>query len=1127
MLKNFLRWIISNSPAMNILMITVVGLGLYCGMNLRRETFPNFDLEYVTVTVIYPGATPEEIENGICQKIEEALVSVEGLKKMTATANEGSGLVLLELHSYVKNVDRIVNEVQQLVNGIPSFPELAEKPIVQRVKVQETIISVGVVGPEDYSVDGQLALRQVAEDIREEIKQLPRISMVNLVGTKNYQINVEIPEFVLRQYKKTLSQAANIIRKENVQTPGGTIRAPSQEINVRTDNRRYDGEGIADLPFITRRDGTVIKVGDVADVRDEFVDGTALATVYDPRNSGPADLLVVGNAGLTGSNEVHGKPVVALGVLRNTNEDLLVMVDQVEKYVKEKNSSGTLPQGYRLVTWGDRSIEVRSRLQLLVTNGLQGLCIVFILLALFLDIKLAFWVAMGIPFSMCMSALWLYYSGNTLNMISTFGAIMALGIVVDDAIVVGENIFTHRQRGKNFYQAAVDGTAEVLPAVTTSVLTTIIAFAPLLFISGVMGKIIIGIPIVIIAMLLASLGECFTILPCHLAHKKNLFISMLHGYLYIFTWLLMPLKFLGNKLSAGLVWFIREVYAPTLTWVLHHRGIYMSACLSALIFTVGIVYAGVVEFVFFPKIDGNTIQTTLSFPNGTPAEVTDKWTRHLEDAFWKTANEYEAKGHRIADRSFRVIGTSLQGRGHNIFGAGGGGSSNTGGVQVELVSDGSRKISSIEISNRWREIAGPVPGAEKLSFDTQSFGPGGGAIEVLFVAKSTDSARLKEAVIKCKEKLAKYEGTIDISDSDAPGKWEFRLKIKENAIAMGLQPADLADVIRATYYGAEVQRLQRGRHEVKLMVCYPEAERRSLGDFNEIRIRTANGDEYPITELADIEVVRGYTTITRRNQLRSITVSSGIDEKKGNAAEIIADLKQNFLPALKKEYPEVSTLWEGQEEQRNESMRDIMIGAGVAIGAMFVLLSLQFRSYVQPAIIMTIIPFSTIGMVVAHWLAGYPISQFSIFGLVALSGIVVNDSIVLIDYINTQIRSGEPVKQVLLEAGQRRFRPVMLTSVTTMGGLLPILLERSLQVQIIIPMALSVIGGVAFSLLLVLFLVPVLYSWYIDLLNFFGISLSNILTYHDDSETESSEQVAKQDGNRKITMPYNEVYDQN
>jgi multidrug efflux pump subunit AcrB len=1052
-------------------MIAIIIIGIICGFRLRRETFPEFDIENIIISVPYPGATPEEVENGICQKIEEALQSLEGTRKITSSASEGNAMVMIELRSDVKNIDRVLNEVKDAVDRItPQLPELIEQPTVQRLKVQETVISIGVLGPEDHSEEAALALRQVAEDLRDELLQYSRISLVNLVGTKNYQIDIEIPEQTLRAYHLTLDQAAHRVRSENIQTPGGTIRAPSQEINVRTDNRRYDGQGIGELPFITARDGTVIKLNEIAHIRDEFTDGAALATVYTPPPTGiPNDMA-----------SIAGRRVISLDVLRNRNEDLLAMVDQVYDFIEKKNHNGSLPEGYSLISWGDHSIEVRDRLQLLAENGIQGLLIVMIILALFLELKLAIWVALGIPFAICATAFWLYISGFTLNMVSTFGIIMGLGIVVDDSIVAGENIYAHRKRGKNYLNAAIDGITEVFPSIFASVLTTVIAFLPLLYISGMLGKIFYSVPVVMIVMLAASLGECAAILPCHLAHPKNLFLQIISGYLYIFQWLLIPLRWLNRYTDKTLDRIIRYLYKPSIIWVLRNRGVFMVGCLCTFALTLAMIVSGTIPFVIFPKMDGNDIVVTLSFPNGTPEEVTDHWTRHLEQSFWKVAKEYEDAGTPVAIRSIRLVGMSIEVDGNTIAGLAGGGNSYQGSVHIELIDGNKRKISSMEIANRWREVTGVVPGADELTFDTQPFGPPGGAIEFLLTAKSSNAEQLEAAVEECKTYLSSIDGTQDITDSDMPGKYEFRLTIKDNAKATGLHPEDLAEVIRATYYGAEVQRLQRGRHEVKVMVCYPREDRRSLGDFNEIRIRTATG-EYPITELANIEVVRGYTTITRHNQQRSITVSADVDESRLNARDVITNLKSELYPKLQAKYPEVTVIWEGHEEEMNEATESLVMGFGLAMCAMFTVLTIQFRSYFQPLIIMAIIPFGLTGAVAAHFLFGEPLTLFSYFGLVALSGIIVNDSIVMIDFINRKIHEGTAIRETLVTVGQNRFRPIVLTSVTTIGGLLPIVLETSFQAKMIIPTALSIAGGVAFALVLVLYLVPVLYSYYADL----------------------------------------------
>ena len=1094
-MKNLFRWIISNAPAMNIIMIVVLGVGTFAAMSLQRDNMPEFNANIITIQVEYPGATPEEVENGICEKIEEYVQSIEGIKKLTSTANEGMGMVTLTLYDSIKNVDRTLNEVREAVDRIPSFPELAEDPVIQHAKNHESIYKIGLIGPEGSSVENALALRELAEELRQELIHLPGISLVNLIGTKDYQIDVEISEGTLRAYGTSLDAIARTVRAENCQTPGGTIRAPSVEINVRTDNRRYTAQGIEKLPVITDEAGAVLTLEDIGFVRDEFIDGPAMATVYSP-----PDKLGTRNPE---SKAVAGRPCITLDIQRISTEDLIAKVNTINEWVKKKQKPGGLPEGYSIITWGDKSVEVQERLDLLAINGLQGLLIIFALLALFLDLKLAFWVAMGLPFSVCLTCLFLFGAGETLNQISTFGFIMALGIVTDDAIVAGENIFRHHDMGKDWFEASVDGISEVIPSIISSLLTTIIAFLPLFFVSGTMGKIIASVPLVMIAMLLASMFECVTILPCHLSHRKNLIFTFLYIYLYVFAWIPWLIAKCNKYAMGGLRWFIKRVYAPCLRWVLLNRIIFCASLISLFIFSLGFIVKGRIPFVFFPEGEATVIQAKVKFPNGTPAEVTDYWTSVIEQKFWEISDAYEKEKEPVAIRSFRVVGAELQDDGRRTDDKSGEVSGDKGGVEVELVSGSDRTISSKEIVKRWREAVGVIPGAEEITFAAQAGGPPDKDIEIRFYSKVEDYDKVEAIVEEVKQKLGSYTGVNDIKDTDIPGKWEFQLTIKEHAKSLGIHPQQLAETMRAAYYGAEVERLQRGRHEVKLMVCYPREERRSLSDFDEIRIRGNDGVEYPITEIADIEVKRGYTTIERFSQFRSIKVTADLDENTPNVQLIPDKFENEFLkPLVEDKYNnKILYRWEGMREEQNESMASMTIGIIAAVFAMYIILSLEFKSYVQPLLILAIIPFGFIGAIGMHVLFGCPLSQFSLFGMVALSGIVVNDSIVLIDFLNREIEAGEPVHDALMTVGQRRFIAVVLTSVTTVGGLLPLSLETSLQAQMLVPMALTISGGVIFSILLVLFFIPVLYSYYIDGLKLMGINIRTMLIHNDNIES--------------------------
>ncbi|QDU57651.1 efflux RND transporter permease subunit [Aeoliella mucimassa] len=1048
-MKSLVRWAIENSPGLNIVIIAVFVVGFFSFSSLRRESFPEFDLDMILISVPYPGAAPQEVEEGICQKIEEAVRSLEGIKKVTASASEGSGSVVLELETGGRSPDRVLDEVRSEVDRIPSFPLEAEEPEIRLVTARRPAIRIGVLGPDKEGAQAELELRDIAEGIRNDLLLYNEISQVDLTGARDYQIDIEIEEDTLRSHGLTLKQVAEVIGRENRELPAGSIRGSSQEVLLRGNNRRTTGTEIAKLPLVTSSGGAVLTVGDLGNVRDEFVDSASLS-------------------------RVNGRPALLLSVQRSMSEDLLKAVDQVKEYVADAK----LPEGYDLVTWADESVEVRGRLNLLIKNGWQGLVLVFLLLVLFLELRLAFWVAMGIPFTLMVTGTYLLGTDQTLNMLSMFGFLMALGIVVDDAIVVGENIYAHRQMGKNTLQAALDGTVEVMPSVFASVLTTIIAFAPLLFVSGIMGKFMAVMPVAIIAMLTASLIESVTILPMHLAHRDNLLFKILHVVFYVFAWVVPVAHWLNARATSALEWYISRVYEPTLAVVLRNRTIFLAGCVAMLIFTAGLVRSGVTPFVFFPKLDGNTLLASVKFPDGTPEQVTDRWTKHVEDAFWRVAKRYEEQGEPIAELSYRVVGEQVSGGGPGAVTASGGSGSHVGSVEVELLPSEKRTIKGEAIAAAWREEVGDVPGTEDLTISSRGGGPAATAIEFKLLAAPEYKDELENMVERCKEELARFPGTYAVNDDSLPGKWEYRFRIREEAASLGVKTSDLAETVRAAFYGEEVMRVQRGRHEVKIMVRYPREERRQLANFDEIRVRSDDGIERPISELAEVDIARGYSVITRIDQLRCITVSSDVDETAGNTRQITQALRSKVVPELSEEFPHVSVRWEGQQEQTAESIGSLFTGFGVAVLAMFVLLSIEFKSYFQPLIILVIIPFGIVGVVFGHALQGLPVTLFSMFGLVALTGIIINDSIVLVDFINHRVREGLPLNVAVHEAGVRRFRPVLLTTVTTICGLLPILLETSFQAQLLIPMATSIAFGEMVATVLVLYLVPVCYSVY-------------------------------------------------
>ena len=602
-MKNIINWAIHHTPGMNTLMISVLLMGGFCMFTLRRESFPEFELDILVVSVPYPGASPEEVEEGICQKIEEAVRSIDGISKQTSVAAEGAGSVVLELEAGIPDAQKVLNEVRSEVDRISTFPVLAEDPEVRQITLRRTAIQVGIVGPNISDEQGELQLRNVAEQIRDELLQLPTVSQAEIQGAKNYQVDIELPEATLRKYGLTLRDVAQKVRRQNMDLPGGRINASSEQVLLRGRAKKDWGPEIAQIPIITQPNGTVITVGDLGNVRDEFVDDTFIS-------------------------RINGRPGLAIVVQRTAREDLLAVIDDVRGYLAKRQ----LPHGYEFVTWGDESIDVRDRINLLVRNGSQGLILVFIVLALFLEFRLAFWVAMGIPFALLGACILMLSTDQTMNMISMFGFVMALGIVVDDAIVVGENVYVHRQLGKDFTQAAIDGTHEVMPSVSVSVLTTIMAFAPLLFVAGIMGKFIAVLPAAVISMLVFSLAESLLILPGHLAHQRTMFDVVMGVLFYPFRPILWLFAYLGRHTDTALNAFVERLYLPSLRWAIGHVPLVLCGLLAVMIACTGFVRGGHVPFILFPKLDSKLLRASITYPDGTPASVTAEATKRLEQA---------------------------------------------------------------------------------------------------------------------------------------------------------------------------------------------------------------------------------------------------------------------------------------------------------------------------------------------------------------------------------------------------------------------------------------------------------------------------------------------------------------
>ena len=1021
---------VHNPVAANLLMVVIIVVGGMSAYNLRRETFPQISFDIVQVQTIFPGATPEEIEESVVVKIEEAIKSVEGIQDIISQSLESSGVVLARLKSGVDN-RRVLEDIQNEVEKIDTFPEDAEPPRYEELAERRKVINIAVYGEQP-----ERTLKEVATRVRDDLLASEFISQVRIFGTRDYEISIEVSEESLRRHGLTFEEIRRVVQRSSLNLPGGSIKTPTQDIVVRTAGQRYTGLEFAMVPLLTRPDGTVVTLDEVARVSDGFVDAWRIG-------------------------RFNGTPSVLVSVFRTSEEDALVISDIVRDYVAEQAIQ--LPEGLSMSVWADDSAVTKSRLELLSRNGLQGLFLVLLSLWLFMNLRLAFWVAAGLVVAL-LGGLWiLILYGGTLNMITMFAFIMALGMLVDDAIVVGENVYSHWRRGKPPVQAAIDGASEVAVPVIGAVATTVAAFVPLFIMEGILGKFVAVMPVAVVAALLGSLLECMVILPPHLAHAlpEGGYQTPRRG-----------IRRLAQRIRGGidnaLEWFIVRVYMPVLKRAMAWRLVVAASALAILMLMFGLLLGGHLEFELFPDRDTDTILARLTMPQGTPLAQTATATARLEAAAQELDNHFrpaDPEYDGVVKQIMTVVGINSDFEPEV--------GSHVGEVTVELLAAEQRGISSTLLADTWRDLSGDVPDALELIFMSEDIFPVGNPIEVRLMGD--DFTAMREAAMRLEAELATYPGVLDISNDFRPGKMEIQLALKPAGRVLGITLADLAGQVNQGFYGAEALRLQRGRDDVKVVIRYPEAERRSLGDLDNIRIRTPNGSEVPFGEVATATLRRGFAVIKRTDRQRALTITADVDSTKANAEKILAALDEDFLPRLLADYENMRYSFEGQHKETQRSVGSLFRGFIIAMLLVYTILAVIFRSYAQPLVVMSVIPFGFIGAVIGHLIMGHVLSLISLFGLVALSGVLVNDSLVLVDFINRARRQGIPLFEAVLAGGQQRFRAIILTSVTTVAGLSPILFEKSVQAQFLIPMAISMSFGLMGATILVLVLVPALY----------------------------------------------------
>lgn len=1042
-MNNWIAWMARNHVAANLLMMIFMVGGLIMSVQVKQEVFPEIELDWISTTVVYPGASPDEVEEGIILQVEEAVSSVDGIDEIKSVAAEGVGTVNVKIRSG-EDANLILQDVKNEVDRITTFPAEAEKPIVAKLLNRQEVISLVV-----YGNASEKSLREQAEAVRDELLAMPEITQAELSGVRPYEISIEVPEENLRRYNLTLNSVAEMIRQTSLDLPAGSLKTEGGEILVRTKEKRYTEQGYGEIPVVVKSDGTMVLLKDIGVISDGFEETDQFASF-------------------------DGMPAAMVQVFRVGDQKPTVISDLVYRYVQDK--APNMPESIRIDTWYDTSEIFKSRMNLLIKNAFFGLIMVFLVLSLFLQMRLALWVMLGIPISFLGALLLMPASGVSINMISLFAFIMALGIVVDDAIVVGENIFEHRQRGKSHLQAAIDGAREVAVPVVFSILTSVTAFLPLVYVSGTMGKFIKVIPLVVITILLISLVESLFVLPSHLSLGGGKAGKPERDTIF---------RRLRARFTIFLEWLINSHYRSFLNLCIRYRYVTFAVAIGMLMMVIGIVRGGIVKFNFMPVVEGDRITVDIEMPRGTLIAETTKVQDQMIKAAQEAAayfNKIEPSGRPVMRHIYAVAGGTIS------KGGPGGGSGDSAphlaSIVMLLTPSETREATSTDISRRWREAAGEIPGVDLVSFASNLVHMGAN-IDVSF--EHDDYTILEKATDRLKIVLGQYPGVEDIADSYQTGKKELKLTLTPQARTLGITQDDLARQVRGAFYGAEALRLQRGRNEVKVMVRYPEVDRHSVQDLENMRLRTPTGGEIPLRQAANLEEGRGYSVINRTDRKRVINVTAAVDSKIANSGDILADLQAGILTELTDDYPGLTFDMEGEEKERRDSMKSMGLGFKLALFVMYALLAIPFKSYSQPLLIMTAIPFGVVGAILGHLVTGYDLSILSLFGIVALSGVVVNDSLLLIDRINQSRRDGEDMHEAILLAGQRRFRPILLTSLTTFFGLAPMIMETSTQAQFLIPMAISLAFGIMFATGITLLLVPTIYSVLEDFRNLLSL----------------------------------------
>ena len=1029
-----IEWFARNPVAANLLLIAIVAAGLFTLENkIPLEVFPSFEVDVVTITTAVRGATPLAVEDSITSRIEDAVADLPGIKRITSRSAENVSSVSVEvLDSYDSQI--LLNDIKLRVDSIAALPGDAERPVITLVDTTSSIISVVASG-----ALSEQQLRQLGETLRAEMVQLPGVAKVEFAGVRNPEITVEVEPDVLRAYNFTLQQIGQAIQAGSIDVSAGNILTRNTDLLIRTDRQAYSTDEFARIPVLSTRDGVTVRLGDIATIRDDF-EGTGLRTL------------------------MNGRPAVSMDIYPELNASAIEVATVVKKYVVERQQQ--LSTGIFLDYWLDDSEVVKSRLRTLTNSAIQGGILVVLVLAIFLRPAVAFWVCLGIPVCFIGSFIFMDLLGVTLNIITLFAFIVVLGIVVDDAIVTGENVYRHMQFETDTLTAAINGTKEVAVPVTFGILTTVAAFLPMAFIEGARGAIFAQIPAVVIPILLLSLVESKLILPAHLRHVR-LHQGEGHSSLNrLANWQ----RNVSRKLETSII----RYYQPILARCIQHPYLTLIVALSISSVIVAFALSGWLRFNFFPRVSSEIIVASLDMPAATAYNVTDQYVQHITEQAEKIREKYRDPdtGESLVQHVFSLSGGTSRSTAANF-----------GRIYVQLLRPEQRStpIQVREVIQEWQTLIGPIPGAERLSFWAE-LGRSGDPIDIQLTGVDLDV--MKQIVESTKQRLGEFAGLYDIKDNLGDGKEEIKIDLAPQGLASGLSLAGLSQQIRHAFYGYESQRIQRGREEVRVVVTLPETARDSIQDLQNLTIQFNQADgqraQVPLDTIVDLEFEQSPTALNRIDRARTVNISADLDKRTTDVEAVKRELK-SYLDQLLTNYPNVSYSLEGEAREQNEMFTSIISGTLFVLCAVYILLAIPFKSYIQPFIVMSIIPLGVVGAILGHIVVFYSLSIISILGLVALIGVVINDSLVLVDYINQQRHKGASVEEAILTAGAARFRPVMLTSLTTFAGLMPLLLESSTQAQFLKPMAISLGFGILFATAITLIIVPVNYQVYSQL----------------------------------------------